>query len=175
MHATKADISGAINATSGTFENVTIKDSCTINGIKLNSNFLRNANLSDSIVTNRTVGNREISNGKISDLNAGKVNAGTMSAYRVRGGQLNIDTAGGGYLKVGVETVHPSVSGLNAYGGFNMHGNEIGNCNKISVNTITGDTTDLTIDSNPTITGSLHCNNKIYGYGFNNFADGIDL
>lgn len=91
------------------------------------------------------------------------------------GGSINIHK-GGYYLEMGIATDHPSVSGLNAYGGINMHGNEIGACNKISVDTITGNSSaNITIDANPTITGSLHCNNKIYGYGFNNFADGIDL
>jgi hypothetical protein len=77
---------------------------------------------------------------------------------------------------MGVSSDHPSVSGLNAYGGINMHGNDIGNCDIISVNRIVGNSSsNITIDANPTITGTLHCNNKISGYGFNNFADGIDL
>ena len=77
---------------------------------------------------------------------------------------------------MGVSSDHPSVSGLNAYGGINMHGNDIGNCDIISVNRIVGNSSsNITIDANPTITGTLHCNNKISGYGFNNFADEIDL
>lgn len=77
---------------------------------------------------------------------------------------------------MGIATDHPSVSGLNAYGGINMHGNQIGDCNKISVDTITGNSSNaLEINANPTIKGTLRCNNKITGYGFNNFADQIDL
>lgn len=93
-------------------------------------------------------------------------NTGVFEAY----------TSGGGYIKMGIDTDHPSISGLNAYGGINMHNNQIGSCNKISVDTITGNSSaNMDIDANPTIKGTLHCNNKITGYGFNNFADQIDL
>ena len=93
------------------------------------------------------------------------------------GGSIDVSTNGGGYLRAGTNTTHVDVSGLNVGGaGIAMGGNQIGNCNKISVDTITGNSSNaLEIDADPTIKGSLYCNNKIYGYGFNNFADQIDL
>ena len=93
------------------------------------------------------------------------------------GGSINVSTNGGGYLRAGTNTTHVDVSGLNVGGaGIAMGGNQIGDCNKISVDTITGNTSpNMTIDANPTIKGTLRCNNKIYGYGFHNFADNVDL
>lgn len=119
-----------------------------------------------------TGGNLEASNAKFT----GAIRTGSsITGSTITGGSISIHK-GDYYLEMGIATDHPSVSGLNAYGGINMHGNQIGDCNKISVDTITGNTSaNMTIDANPTITGSLHCNNKIYGYGFNNFADQIDL
>ena len=119
-----------------------------------------------------TGGNLEASNAKFT----GAIRTGSsITGSTITGGSISIHK-GGYYLEMGITSDHPSVSGLNAYGGINMHGNQIGNCDKISVDTITGNSSNaLEIDANPTIKGSLHCNNKIYGYGFNNFADQIDL
>lgn len=95
---------------------------------------------------------------------------------QLHGGSININTGGGGYLRAGTSTNHVDASGINVGSyGIAMGGNSIGNCNNIAVNRIVGNSQDVVIDSNPTITGTLHCNNKISGYGFNNFADGIDL
>lgn len=119
-----------------------------------------------------TGGNLEASNAKFT----GAIRTGSsITGSTITGGSISIHK-GGYYLEMGITSDHPSVSGLNAYGGINMHGNQIGNCDKISVDTITGNSSNaLEIDANPTIKGSLHCNNKIYGYGFKNFADQIDL
>lgn len=54
---------------------------------------------------------------------------------QLRGGSIDIHK-GGYYLTMGVASDHPSVSGLNAYGGINMHGNDIGACDNIGINTI---------------------------------------
>ena len=181
LYASKASIEGGITATSGTFKNCTIEDSCTIGGVRLDGTFLRQANMYDGFVGTSKIADAAIStakiqdaaitNAKIANLSANKITAGTISTS-----SITLST-GSGYLTCGTDTNHPSVSGLNVGSyGINMHGNEIGFCNKISVDTITGNSSaNMTIDANPTITGSLHCNNKIYGYGFNNFADQIDL
>lgn len=54
------------------------------------------------------------------------------------GGSIDIHK-GSYYLTMGIETDHPSVSGLNAHGGINMWGNGISNVTQLSgVNSITG-------------------------------------
>ena len=76
MYSTSAHVSGEITATSGTFENVTIKDSCTINGTRLVGDFLRRANMYDGFVNNAKLGSDSVSTGKIQDLAVtnGKIN-----------------------------------------------------------------------------------------------------
>lgn len=115
MHATKADIEGAIKATSGTFENVTIKDSCTINGVRLDSDFLRRSNMYDGFVNNSKLGSGSVSTGKIQDLAVtnGKINS--ISAGKITSGMLNVGNDSY-YIKHGFgDTQHPRVSGLNVY------------------------------------------------------------
>ena len=93
------------------------------------------------------------------------------------GGSININTAGGGVLSAGIGRNNVFATGLTIGNfGLAMDGNSIGNCNNISLNKIVGNSsTNITIDANPTVTGTLSCNRKITGYGFNNFADNIDL
>jgi hypothetical protein len=99
-----------------------------------------------------------------------------LSGNTITGGSISVTTPGGGHLIAGVSIKNVDVSGLTVGAdGIDMNGHEIGSCNKIAVGTIVGNGGNVTIDSNPTITGTLHCNNKISGYGFNNFADNIDL
>jgi len=50
----------------------------------------------------------------------------------LHGGSIDIHK-GGYYLTMGTQTDHPSVSGLNAYGGINMHGNGISNITALAV------------------------------------------
>lgn len=71
------------------------------------------------------------------------------------GGSIDIHK-GGYYLTMGIETDHPSVSGLNAHGGINMHNNGISNVTQLSgVNSITG-SGNLNISAGGTfITGGL--------------------
>ena len=71
------------------------------------------------------------------------------------GGSIDI-TKGGYYLRMGGETDHPRVSGLNCYGGINMHNNGISNVTQLSgVNSITG-SGNLNISAGGTsITGGL--------------------
>lgn len=109
MHARNADISGAINATSGTFRNCTIEDSCTIGGVRLDGTFLRQANMydgfvgtskvADTAITNAKIADAAIStakiqdaaitNAKIANLSANKITTGTLSANRISGGTLS--------------------------------------------------------------------------------------
>ena len=43
--------------------------------------------------------------------------SGTFSASKISGGKLNMTSNGGGYLRIGEDTTHPEVSGLNITGG----------------------------------------------------------
>lgn len=126
MYAGSADISGKITATSGVFENVTIKDSCTINGTRLDGDFLRRSNMYDGFVNNSKLGSGSVSTGKIQDLAVtnGKINS--ISADKITTGILDVGD-GSYYIKHGFgDTQHPRVSGLNVYwGGIRMHGHGI--------------------------------------------------
>lgn len=125
MYAGSADISGKITATSGVFENVTIKDSCTINGVRLDSDFLRRSNMYDGFVNNSKLGSGSVSTGKIQDLAVtnGKINS--ISADKITTGTLDVGDSSY-YIKHGFgDTQHPRVSGLNVYWGgirMNNHG-----------------------------------------------------
>lgn len=50
----------------------------------------------------------------------------------LHGGSIDIHK-GSYYLTMGTTTDHPSVSGLNAYGGINMHGHGISNITALAV------------------------------------------
>lgn len=95
----------------------------------------------------------------------------------LHGGSIDINTAGGGVLSAGIGRNNVFATGLTIGNfGLAMDGNSIGNCDNISLNRIVGNSsTEISIDANPIIKGTLRCNNKINGYGFNNFADNIDL
>ena len=140
MYARNADISGAINATSGTFRDCTIEDSCTIGGVRLDGTFLRQANMydgfvgtskiadaaistakiQDAAITTAKIQDAAITNAKIANLSANKITAGTISTT-----SITLSTSSG-YLTCGTDTNHPSVSGLNVGSyGINMGGNGI--------------------------------------------------
>lgn len=89
-----------LNATGGTFTNITVTGSSTFSG-----------SIDASSITSGTFASARIPN-----LSASKITSGTMSANRISGGTLNITTSGG-YLKAGIDTTHPEVSGLNITGG----------------------------------------------------------
>lgn len=91
-------VSGEITATSGTFANCTITNSCNI----------------QCAIPGRLV---------TSGVNASNVTTGSMSADRISGGTLNIATAGGGYVKAGVGTTHLDTSGINITGGAGINFN----------------------------------------------------
>ena len=79
-------------------------------------------------------------------------NTGVFEAY----------TSGGGYIKMGRDTDHPSVSGLNAYGGINMHNNSIGACSQIGVDTIGSSSTGKV-----TVNTALHVQGGLYYIDWN--------
>ena len=89
-----------LNATGGTFTNIAVTGTSTFSG-----------SIDASCITSGTFATARIPN-----LSASKITSGTMSANRISGGTLNITTSGG-YLKAGIDTTHPEVSGLNITGG----------------------------------------------------------
>lgn len=107
-----------LNATGGTFTNITVTGSSTFSG-----------NIDASSITSGTFASARIPN-----LSASKITSGTMSANRISGGTLNINTSGG-YLKAGVDTTHPEVSGLNITGdaGVAFNGNSISGLGTINM------------------------------------------
>jgi len=69
LHSTKAVISGTITATSGTFDNCTIKNTCTVPA----------GTISGTLATSN-----------IPNLSASKITSGTMSGDRINGGTINV-------------------------------------------------------------------------------------
>lgn len=133
VEATEGYFTGAITATSGTFSNVTINDSCSINGAAIKSGTINSA--------------------RIPNLSASKITSGTMSADRISGGRLNVTTGNGGYLRAGEGTTHPEVSGLNVGSHGVVFGNNTGGCEitgtSSSLNLQGGSTTKLGINGTP--------------------------
>lgn len=68
MYASNANIAGTITATSGTFNNVTITDSCIVAGQSINGIIGANASWNGTAIQNDYIGN----------LNAGKLTSGTV-------------------------------------------------------------------------------------------------
>ncbi len=70
-----------------------------------------------------TFTNNKLSKAGTTTINGANITTGSISADRVSGGTLNIATSGGGYLKAGVNTTNPEVSGLNVGSrGVNING-----------------------------------------------------
>ena len=72
--------------------------------------------------TGGIIGGCQITNGALSV--ASSHITGNFSASRISGGKLNITSNGGGWLRIGEDTTHPDVSGLNVTGenGVNIKG-----------------------------------------------------
>lgn len=119
MRANSANVTGNITATSGNFSNVTISGNCNIEAAAIKSGVLSSA--------------------RIPNLSANKITSGTMSANRISGGKLNITSNGGGYLRVGEETNHPEVSGINVGNSGVLFGSQAANTS------ITGNSSDLNL------------------------------
>lgn len=85
---------------------------------------------------------------------------------QLHGGSIDVHK-GNYYLSMGIDTDHPSVSGLNAHGGINMHGHSISNCNGIG-----NDQGDLNLASSGKISISpgteTWINNTLSGIVVNN-------
>ena len=107
-----------LNATGGTFTNISVTGTSTFSG-----------SIDASSITSGTFASARIPN-----LSASKITSGTMSANRISGGTLNITTSGG-YLKAGLDTTHPEVSGLNITGsnGIAFNGNSISGLGTINM------------------------------------------
>ncbi len=119
MRANSANVVGNITATSGNFSNVNISGNCNIEAAAIKSGVLSSA--------------------RIPNLSANKITSGTMSANRISGGKLNITSNGGGYLRVGEETNHPEVSGINVGNSGVLFGSQAANTS------ITGNSSDLNL------------------------------
>lgn len=73
LYASNANVTGTVNANSGTFKNVTIKNNCIIEGT-----------FDASKITSGT-----FSTARIPNLSANKITSGTMSGNRISGGTIN--------------------------------------------------------------------------------------
>lgn len=99
-----------------------------------------------------TGGNLEASNAKFT----GAIRTGSsITGSTITGGSISIHK-GNYYLEMGIATDHPSVSGLNAYGGINMHGNDISNIDIITLNTISPRSSDVECTANLHVSGELY-------------------
>jgi len=151
-----------MTATSGTFKNCTIEDSCTIGGVRLDGAFLRQVNMYDGFVGTSKIADAAIStakiqdaaitNAKIANLSANKITAGTISTT-----SITLSTSSG-YLTCGTNTNHPSVSGLNVGSyGIAMGGHEISDIGNMSVNTITTyNTSAVNFNAGLNVSGPLY-------------------
>lgn len=135
LYAQNADIHGTITATSGTFQNCTVADSCSVPA---------------STITGTLASER------IPNLSASKITSGTMSANRISGGTLNISTTGGGEFSVGTNgRKNAYATGLTTgSGGIAMNGSAgISGCSEISgLSSLTGSGT-ISISAPIKVTG----------------------
>ena len=166
MTATGATISGALTATSGTFENCTIKGSCTIGGVRVDADFVKNANIAnsavttgkiasaaitsakiaDAAITSAKIANAAITSAKIADAAITNAKIGNLSADKITSGTLNIGN-GTHYLRMGFGyTKNPEVSGLNIGSeGIKVNGSNYGQ--SISSMKVITDITSVNVDA----------------------------
>lgn len=126
LTATNATITGSVTATSGKIADYTINGAQLIgNNVGLSGTsgqgwaFWAGSNTPGSAPFRvGHDGSFYASSGSISGsiigsgISASNITGGTMSANRISGGTLSISTSGGGYLRAGVNTTNPEVSGL---------------------------------------------------------------
>ena len=127
-----------------TFNNIRITQSAYVRGVNLIdfNNFKVNSNGTMTATSGNFKGS----------INSGSsITGSSISGSSISGGSISIHK-GSYYLEMGINTDHPSVSGLNAYGGINLHNNGISNCNGIS-----GSGT-ITIGSSINVLGSISIN-----------------
>ena len=119
---------GNLTATGGSISNL------SANNLTVQNGTITSATLSSCSIDAAQINSGVLSSARIPNLSAGKITSGTMSADRISGGTLNITTSGG-YLKAGIGTDHPEVSGLNITGskGIAFNGNGISGLGTINM------------------------------------------
>lgn len=143
VYMTGAHVKGNIYADSGTFNgtinttNMNASGTVTINNANIGSASITNSTLSSCSIDAANINSGTLNSARIPNLSAGKITSGTMSANRISGGKLNMTSNGGGYLRIGEETTHPEVSGINVGGNGVLFGSQAANTN------ITGDSSVL--------------------------------
>ena len=120
-------ITGTLNGNSVNVTNINASNiaSGTLSADRIAAGSLDGNKIKAGTITANQVSSDIITTNNFSaqNINASKITSGTLSADRVSGGTLNISTAGGGYLRAGVNTNHPTVSGLNVdYAGIKFRG-----------------------------------------------------
>lgn len=126
-----ATVSGEVNATSGTFSNVTVTDSCTVPASTVTGTLSTNniPNLSANKITTGTLNGNNVS---VTNLSASNITGGTLTAASIslNSGTVKLRTNGHveftngvGFFTMGPEyggatgTTHPYVSRLNIAAG----------------------------------------------------------
>ena len=118
--------------------------------------------------TGGIIGGCQITNGVLSVASSNIT--GNFSASRISGGKLNITSNGGGWLRIGEDTTHPDVSGLNVTGengvrikglGFNSNGSEFNFSGGIST-------------PNLTVSNQIHTNHIQANYAVTIHSGGSD-
>lgn len=114
LHASNANIAGTITATSGTFNNVTISDSCTVAGQAIAGTIGGGASWNGSQIQNDYIGN----------LNAGKLTSGTVGveysygSTKINSGGINSGSEKDSFRKIEVSSsilpIYNSSSGSGA-------------------------------------------------------------
>ena len=83
LYASDANISGTITATSGVFDNVTINNTCTINGGAIKTGTIAADRLDSSVITTN--------NFSAQNINASKITSGTLSTDRLESKVITTD------------------------------------------------------------------------------------
>lgn len=129
-----ATVSGEVNATSGTFSNVTVTDTCTVPASTVTGTLSTNniPNLSANKITTGTLNGNNVS---VTNLSASNITGGTLTAASIslNSGTVKLRTNGHveftngvGFFTMGPEyggatgTTHPYVSRLNIAAGSNI-------------------------------------------------------
>ena len=117
-------------------------------------------------------GTLHASNGQFSgNISGSSISGGTVSGATVTGGSINISTAGGGYLRAGLDSTNVRASGITVgTGGINMSGNGISNVSIIGIGTIAPNegSTGITCTADFIISGGL------YAGAYQQFYRGVD-
>lgn len=130
LYASKASIEGEITATSGVFKNCIIEGSCTIGGVRVDADFVKNANIASNAVTEGKIAANAVTSDKIqaNAVTADKINVNSLSAVSGKfGGVVSFGTGSyidgtqnlmqwsnnTGFLSMGTVSTHPYMSACN--------------------------------------------------------------